>query len=81
MTMRGAMPTHLGANPRNHVNHDSCSSLENFYYYLITYYLHSFEGTCVIVCNCKSICNNCKSFENLLYILWALLMITYMMMI
>jgi hypothetical protein len=32
--MRGAMPTHLGANPRNHVNHDySCSSLENFYYY------------------------------------------------
>ena len=67
--MRGAMPTHLGANPRNHVNHDSCSSLENFYYYLITYYLHSFEGTCVIVCNCKSICNNCKSFENLLYIL------------
>ena len=81
ITMRGAMPTHLGANPRNHVNHDSCSSLENFYYYLITYYLHSFEGTCVIVCNCKSICNNCKSFENLLYILWALLMITYMMMI
>ena len=34
ITMRGAMPTHLGANPRNHVNHDySCSSLENFYYY------------------------------------------------
>ena len=32
--MRGAMPTHLGANPRNHVNHDySFSSLENFYYY------------------------------------------------
>jgi hypothetical protein len=28
------MPTHLGANPRNHVNHDySFSSLENFYYY------------------------------------------------
>jgi len=21
------MPTHLGANPRNHVKHDSCSSL------------------------------------------------------
>ena len=34
ITMRGAMPTHLGANPRNHVNHDySFSSLENFYYY------------------------------------------------
>ena len=29
ITMRGAMPTHLGANPRNHVNHDySCSSLD-----------------------------------------------------
>ena len=28
------MPTHLGANPRNHVNHDySFSPLENFYYY------------------------------------------------
>jgi hypothetical protein len=33
--MRGAMPTHLGANPRNHVNHDTCSSLENFYFYII----------------------------------------------
>jgi len=34
ITMRGAMPTHLGTNPRNHVKHDySCSSLENFYYY------------------------------------------------
>ena len=38
------MPTHLGANPRNHVNHDSCSSLENFYYY-IYYYSH------IIICN------------------------------
>ena len=32
--MRGAMPTHLGANPRNHVKHLLLSSsLENFYYY------------------------------------------------
>jgi len=30
ITMRGAMPTHLGANPRNHVTHYSCSSLEIF---------------------------------------------------
>jgi len=36
--MRGAMPTHLGANPRNHVKHDSCSSLENFYYYILFIY-------------------------------------------
>ena len=35
------MPTHLGANPRNHVKHYSCSSLENYYYYycLIDYCL------------------------------------------
>jgi len=36
--MRGAMPTHLGANPRNHDKHYSVqllsSSLENFYYYV-----------------------------------------------
>ena len=38
ITMRGAMPTHLGANPRNHVKHDSCSSLENFYYYILFIY-------------------------------------------
>ena len=31
------MPSHLGANPRNHVKHDSCSSLENFYYYILLY--------------------------------------------
>jgi hypothetical protein len=35
ITMRGAMPTHLGANPRNHVKHLLLSSsLENFYYYI-----------------------------------------------
>jgi hypothetical protein len=28
------MPTHLGANPRNHVKHYPCSSLENVYYYI-----------------------------------------------
>jgi hypothetical protein len=36
ITMRGAMPTHLGANPRNHVKHYPCSSLENVYYLRIT---------------------------------------------
>ena len=38
ITMRGAMPTHLGANPRNHDKHYSVqllsSALENFYYYV-----------------------------------------------
>ena len=50
--MPGAMPTHLGTNPRNHVKHYlrrylrryySCSSLENFYYYTKVYILFKSE--------------------------------------
>ena len=44
------MPTHLGANPRNHVKHYSCSSLEIFLLLLIngtyiSYFLFYFFGT------------------------------------
>jgi hypothetical protein len=45
------MPTHLGANPRNHVKHYPCSSLENFLLLLIklmahiSYFLFYFFGT------------------------------------
>ena len=49
ITMPGAMPTHLGANPRNHVNHDySCSSLENFYYYTKACHKYALSNKCLI---------------------------------
>ena len=35
ITMRGAMPTHLGTNPHNHVKHNSCSFLDFFLLLLI----------------------------------------------
>ena len=54
------MPTHLGANPRNHVNHDySCSSLENFYYYIL---LHIY--TLTITYNYASTFERMKAISN-----------------